>query len=120
MTADLSLPPTAVQHERGPRKSKAKDGAMAGLGMMHGDHFPVQDASKGPPLLFPPPPLPSLKPHGAPHMFPDGILAPTPILMPHVPTSQPHSLLHMLSAEKLQVRKRGKEVRGYIARWVRR
>ncbi|MPC57045.1 Nuclear receptor subfamily 2 group E member 1 [Portunus trituberculatus] len=75
---------------------------MAGLGMIHADHFPVQDSSKGPPLLFPPPPLPSLKPHGAPHMFPDGILAPTPILMPHVPTSQPHSLLHMLSAEKLQ------------------
>ncbi|XP_045110652.1 protein dissatisfaction-like [Portunus trituberculatus] len=99
---DAAMNKDAVQHERGPRKSKTKDGGMAGLGMIHADHFPVQDSSKGPPLLFPPPPLPSLKPHGAPHMFPDGILAPTPILMPHVPTSQPHSLLHMLSAEKLQ------------------
>nr|XP_027238299.1 photoreceptor-specific nuclear receptor-like [Penaeus vannamei] len=96
-------PPTAVQHERGPRKSKNKEGGLGGLSMgPTGDHYPTQDATKLPPLLFPPPPMPSLKPH-APHMFPEGILAPTPIFMPHVPTSQPHGLLHMLSsAEKLQ------------------
>lgn len=100
-----SPPPTAVQHERGPRKSKNKEGGLGGLSMgPTGDHYPTQDATKLPPLLFPPPPMPSLKPH-APHMFPEGILAPTPIFMPHVPTSQPHGLLHMLSsAEKLQVR----------------
>ncbi|XP_071529436.1 protein dissatisfaction [Panulirus ornatus] len=99
---DAAMNKDAVQHERGPRKSKNKEGSMAGLGIIHGDHFPSQDASKVPPLLFPPPPMPSLKPH-APHMFPEGILAPTPIFMPHVPTSQHHGLLHMLSsAEKLQ------------------
>nr|XP_053642922.1 protein dissatisfaction-like [Cherax quadricarinatus] len=100
---DAAMNKDAVQHERGPRKSKSKDSPLAGLGsMLHPDHYPSQDQSKVPPLLFPPPPMPSLK-HHAPHMFPEGILAPTPIFMPHVPTSQPHGLLHMLSsAEKFQ------------------
>ncbi|XP_042862753.1 protein dissatisfaction-like [Penaeus japonicus] len=101
---DAAMNKDAVQHERGPRKSKNKEGGLGGLSMgPTGDHYPTQDATKLPPLLFPPPPMPSLKPH-APHMFPEGILAPTPIFMPHVPTSQPHGLLHMLSsAEKLQL-----------------
>ncbi|XP_069164432.1 protein dissatisfaction isoform X1 [Procambarus clarkii] len=100
---DAAMNKDAVQHERGPRKSKHKDGSMAGLGsIMHPDHYPSQDVSKVPQLLFPPPHLPSLK-HHSPHLFPEGILAPTPIFMPHVPTSQPHGLLHMLSsAEKIQ------------------
>ncbi|XP_068239925.1 nuclear receptor subfamily 2 group E member 1-like [Palaemon carinicauda] len=101
---DAAMNKDAVQHERGPRKSKSKDGAMGmGLTLGHNDHYSAQDTTKLPPLLFPPPPMHSIKHHGPPPMFSEGILAPTPIFMPHVPTSQHHGLLHMLSsADKLQ------------------
>ena len=117
---DYLTHPTAVQHERGPRKPKSRDGSVGGLSGLsvlpgsdaphphhpHHSHFPntVGESTKLPPMLFPHPSLASLKPP-APPIFTDSIVAPTPIFLPPIASSQSNVLLNLASSHDKVSRK---------------